>query len=231
MLRTHIFMAAVWVHFALRFSFPLAPLFVMNLFLFLVVVAIGISILKSREQQRRIALLGSYLGKYQIENLMESLTEGYLRALGESDTERQKQVWGVLAMAEKTLAVQFQRFAQEFSKVAEPQARVSKLALALPFADRLFPGATFDVRQAFTVHAQGITDVVENRLNQSARDQAYMLTAELFLMQHTCHWFCRSKAVASARTWARHKTAYAQLLEAVSPGTRRAYGALVGTQP
>ena len=54
------------------------------------------------------------------------------------------------------------------------------------------------------------------------------MSAELFLMQHTCHWFCRSKAVASARMLARHKTSYAQLLDAVSPATRRAYRALTG---
>ena len=32
------------------------------------------------------------------------------------------------------------------------------------------------------------------------------MSAELFLMQHTCHWYCRSRAVASARMLARHKT-------------------------
>jgi hypothetical protein len=200
----------------------------MKLLLLLALLGFVAYILTSREQHRRIALLGSYLGKYHIENLMESLTDGYLRALGENDADRQQQVWSVLATAETTLAEQFQRFAQEFSQVPEPQARVSKLAVALPFADRLFPGATFDLRSAFTLHAQGIADVVENRAGLSTKDKAYRLTAELFLMQHSCHWFCRSKAVASARMMARHKTAYAQLLLAVSPGTRGAYGALVG---
>jgi len=49
------------------------------------------------------------------------------------------------------------------------------------------------------------------------------------LFQHTCHWYCRSKAVASARLMARQKTTYEQVLGAVSPQTRRAYTALVGT--
>ena len=53
------------------------------------------------------------------------------------------------------------------------------------------------------------------------------MSAELFLMQHTCHWFCKSKTVASARMMARHQTTYAQLVAAVSPETRRAYGNLV----
>ncbi|MCY1373545.1 hypothetical protein D9M69_608290 [compost metagenome] len=55
------------------------------------------------------------------------------------------------------------------------------------------------------------------------------MSAGLFLMQHTGHWFCKSKAVASARMLTRHQTSYEQLLEAVSPETREAYRALVGT--
>ena len=53
------------------------------------------------------------------------------------------------------------------------------------------------------------------------------MTAELFLMQHSCHWFCKSKTVASARMLARHKTSYDQLVQSVSPDTRRAYLRLV----
>jgi hypothetical protein len=67
----------------------------------------------------------------------------------------------------------------------------------------------------------------KNSLGQSQKNKAFMLTAELFLMQHTCHWYCRSKTVASARMFARHKTTYAQLLESVSPETRKAYNALI----
>ena len=35
---------------------------------------------KTREQKKRIALLASHPGRYQIETLMENLTEGYLRS-------------------------------------------------------------------------------------------------------------------------------------------------------
>ncbi|MGD6322490.1 hypothetical protein VW363_22615, partial [Xanthomonas citri pv. citri] len=68
---------------------------------------------------------------------------------------------------------------------------------------------------------------VHNERGLSQRDKAFTLTAELLLMQHTCHWFCKSKAVASARMAARHRTPHAQLVESVSPETRRAYRALV----
>ena len=53
--------------------------------------------------------------------------------------------------------------------------------------------------------------------------------AQLLLMQHTCHWFCRSKSTASVRMQVRHQTSYAQLLAAVSPQTRQAYLAVLAS--
>ena len=61
----------------------------------------------------------------------------------------------------------------------------------------------------------------------SAKDRAYMMTAELFLMQHTCHWYCKSKTIASARMMARHQTPHEQLVNSVSEPTRKAYLALI----
>lgn len=199
----------------------------MELFTLLTLLALGAYLLKSRDQKKRIALLGSYLGKYQIEKLMESLTDGYLRALGEADLERRAQIWNMLDSAEVTLCEQFNRFVAEFSSVDAAEVRVSKLALAVPYADQLFPSATFDLQEALRIHARGIAQVAGNSQGRTQKDKAFTLSAELFLMQHTCHWFCRSKAVASARMLARHKTSYAQLVAAVSPETRKAYNALV----
>ena len=96
----------------------------------------------------------------------------------------------------------------------------------VPYADRFFPGAAFDMRRALMIHAQGISQTAHNAARLSPRDKAYRLTAELFLMQHTCHWFCKSKTIASARMLARHQTTYEQLLAAVSPETRQAYTVL-----
>ncbi len=200
----------------------------MELLVLLTLLAAGAYVVKSREQGRRIALLGSYLGKYQIEKLMENLTDGYLRALSELDPERQAQIWRMLDAAEVTLCEQFNRFVAEFSGVDEAQTRVSRLALAIPWADRLLPDSTFDLRQALRIHANGIEQAAQNSRHLTQKNKAFTLSAELFLMQHTCHWFCRSKTVASARMLMRHKTPYAQLLESVSPETRQAYGALVG---
>ena len=191
-------------------------------------IVIGAYLLKSNDQRRRIALLGSHLGHYQIEKLMENLTEGYLRCLGEDDPGRREQIWRLLDTTEEKLSAQFDNFAAEFARVGEKEARVSKLPLALPFAQQLFPAATFDLRQAFAIHARGIAGVMRNELHRPSKAKAFMMSAELFLMQHSCHWYCKSKTVASARLLARHKTSYEQVLDAVSPETRKAYRELTG---
>jgi len=200
----------------------------MDIFMLAIFVAIAAHLLKSKYQRGRIALLGSHLGKYQIEKLMESLTDGYLRALGEADPARREQIWNLQASTEESLCDQLKRFVADFSRLDEAQTRVSKLPLALPFADKLFPAATFDLRKALAIHAQGIIRAAEKTSQTSPRDKAYTLSAELFLLQHTCHWFCKSKIVASARMLGRHKTSYEQVLASVAPETRRAYTSLIG---
>jgi hypothetical protein len=197
--------------------------------LLILLAGYGAYTLKSKTQKRRIALLGSHLGQYQVEKQMESLTQGYLRALGEADTDRQTQIWNLLASSELDLCEQFDRFVAGFAKVEEADARVSKLPIFLPEAQRAFPGHTFDMREVLAVHAQGFRRVANNHEELSPKSKAFTFSAELFLMQHTCHWYCRSKTVASGRMLARHRTSYAQLLASVSPGTRQAYGALVGS--
>ncbi len=188
----------------------------------------GFQLLKAREQRRRIYLLGAYLSQYQIEKLMENVTEGYLRALDENDEERRAQIWSMLATAGQGLASQFRRFSEDFSKAWNGQTQVSTLGFAFPYADRILPRQTFDMRHLLAVHAEGITATAENRMARSLRDKAYTMTAELLLMQHSCHWFCRSRAVASARVQARHQTSHAQLIASVSPETRAAYCRLTG---
>lgn len=192
------------------------------LFSFLMLAAVFQAI-KGREQRRRIQLLGRYLGQYRIEQLMETLLEGYLRALGEQDAERRKGIWSMLTSAESELREQVTRLAEDFSNVWGDHALVSTLPVALPYADKLLPRATFDMRRALAIHAQGIDTVLTNNAHRSNRDKAYMLTSEILLLQHTCHWFCRSRAVATARMLKRHKTHYTQSIAAVSPETREAY--------
>jgi hypothetical protein len=99
--------------------------------------------------------------------------------------------------------------------------------MALPFVSLAIPATTFDLRKLLAVHARGISQAVANAQGLTPKRKAFNLMAELLLMQHSCHWFCRSKLVASARMLARHQTSYAQLLDAVSPETRQAYLAVV----
>ena len=61
----------------------------------------------------------------------------------------------------------------------------------------------------------------------SPKERAFAILAEMLLMQHTCHWYCRSKSVASDRMHASHRTSYAQLVGAVLPQTRQEYLGLV----
>ena len=202
----------------------------MELLVSLTLIAISAYMIKSRDQKRRIVLLAGYLGKYQLEKLMESLTQSYQRALSETDPERRAQIWNLSASTELALNEQFNRFVVEFAKVPEPETRVSRLAIAIPYADKLFPTATFDARKVLAIHAKGIAQAVhaEHTSDQATKDRAFTLSAEMLLMQHTCHWFCRSKTLASARMLGRLQTAYAQLLASVAPETRKAYRAVVG---
>lgn len=195
----------------------------MDLFLLAMLGTIAFVISRSVWQKKRMALLAAHLSQFRIEKLMETLTSGYLRALGEPTDNRRGQIFALLDDNEAALAGQFARFAEAFAKVDAQLTRVSTLPVALPWADRLVPGAGFDLREALRIHARGITETALNQAGASHRDKAFRMSAELFLMQHTCHWFCRSKAVASARMQMRHGTSHAQLVASVSPQTRAAY--------
>ena len=55
----------------------------MDLLLLALLLSTGGYAVNAQQQRKRIALLGAHLGNYQIEKLLETLTQGYLRALGE----------------------------------------------------------------------------------------------------------------------------------------------------
>jgi hypothetical protein len=201
----------------------------MDILPLVILLAIGFLLLKKSEQRKRITLLGRHLSNYQIEKLMETLAAGYLRALGESEPQRREQIWRHLDGAEAQLSQQFSRFSAEFSRLNDADTRVSTLALPIPYAANVFPQATFDVRKALALHAEALTQAVSNPSQRTLKQKAFTLSAELFLIQHTCHWFCNSKTVASARLLARHQTSHEQVLAAVAPETRAAYVALTGS--
>ena len=191
----------------------------------LFILATGIHWLNIQGQRKRTALLAEQLRPYQIEKHMAQLTGAYMRALGESDLERQQQIMQLQEQVEQQMAVEFQNLAREFAKLPAPVTRGFKVAL--PFIDQLSPKATFDMRRMLEVHAQGIERAVNNLQGLSSKERSFLMMGEMFLMQHSCHWFCRSKTIASARMLAQHKTHYEQALDAVSHETRKAYLSLV----
>ena len=187
----------------------------------LFLLATGIHWLNTQGRRKRTALLADYLRPYQIEKHMEQLTSAYMRALGEADLERQQHILQLQETTEQQWAVEFQNLAREFAKLPAPDTRAFKIAL--PYIDQLSPKATFDMRRMLEVHAQGIERAMSNRQGLPAKERSFRLMGEMFLMQHSCHWFCKSKTIASARMLAQHKTHYEQALDAVSPETRQAY--------
>jgi hypothetical protein len=191
----------------------------------LFVLATVIHWLNTQGQRKRTALLAEQLRPYQIEKHMEQLTGAYMRALGESDPERQQHILQLQDAAEQQLASEFQNLAREFARLPAPMTRGFKVAL--PYIDQLSPKATFDMRRMLEVHAQGIERTVTNLQGLGAKERSFRMMGEMFLMQHSCHWFCRSKTIASARMVAQHQTRYEQALDAVSPETREAYWAVV----
>lgn len=190
----------------------------------LLLVAAVVSV--KAQQRTRIHFLASFLGKYRVESLMADLMQGYLRALGEPDEHRQAAVFGLLDAKAHALCVQLNAFVLEFAAVDESLARVSRLPVAVPFAAQ-WKQTTFDLRKLLGVHAHGITEAANSSAEDTKR-KAFLMMAELMLFQHSCHWFCRSKLVASARLLAGHKTPYGQVLACVAPPTRQAYVAVVG---
>lgn len=198
------------------------------LFVLLPLAAIWV-IARRHEERQRIALLGSHLQKFRIEQRMEQLTDGYLRALGERDPERSEPVWQNLDATEEALQTELQQLADDLHEVWGERMRVSRWPVGIPHATRFFPQASFDFRSLVKLHAQGFSDARRNTEGLDRRDRAFRMTAELLLFQHSCHWFCRSKNLASARLLARHRTSHEQVLAAVSPATHAGYAELVGS--
>lgn len=191
-------------------------------FLLLVLTVLWL-VLRARYQAQRIVFLGQHLAGLQVERHMETLTQGYLRAVREKDSVRQAQIWPTFEASERGLAGQVQRLAEAMAGEPDALTRMGKWALCVPFIERFMPSATLDFKRVLHIHASGIRDVVANQQGLSDKERAYQLSAELFLLQHSCHWFCKSRTIADARLVARHQVNRAKVLTGVSPATRLAY--------
>src|SRR5690606_29054101 len=110
----------------------------------------------------RIALLGRHLASLQLERHMETLTEGYTRAIGEEAETRQLQVLDMLAQTERAVAIQVRSLANAVQKENLQAASVSTLSLCVPYVERFLPVVTRDFRELLHIHATGLRHVVDN---------------------------------------------------------------------
>ena len=181
-------------------------------------------LLRVQYQRARIALLGNHLATLQIEKHMETLTQGYIRAINEDSDTRQLQVLETYAQAERVVAAQVQSLADRMRNESEKATKMATLPFCLPHAERLLPDTMLrDFRALLQIHANGLRHVVDNEERQDAKTRAYCLMAELYLLQHSCHWFCKSRTVADARLMMRHQVNHQKVLESVSSVTRLPY--------
>lgn len=204
--------------------------------LLVTVVALALAwTFKTRAERARMARLATHLRQYDLEKLMETLSEGYLRAIGEEDAQRRQAIWTLLEPSERKVCEQFSQFAQRFGQESEAGSRVMRpawpasavLLWLQPVFPRLLERRSFDMRRLLALHAQALGQAVQ-ATQLPASQKAFTVLAELMLMQHSCHWFCKSRQVASARLLRRHQTPYPKVLASVAPETLKAYQALTG---
>ncbi|CDM23702.1 hypothetical protein [Castellaniella defragrans] len=189
----------------------------------LLIAAVAWLGLRAHYQRTRIALLGRHLAGLQLERHMETLTQGYTRAIHEASEARQIQVLETFAAAERSVAAQVRTLAEAMQQEGAQATCMSMLPVCLPYAERILPLPTRDFRALLRIHAAGLRHVVDNGGRWSPKDRAYHLSAELYLLQHSCHWYCKSRAVADARLTLRHQVTHRQALDAASDATRSAY--------
>lgn len=195
----------------------------MDIVLGVLLAAVVWRIICVKYQRRRIALLGSHLSGLQLERHMATLTEGYLRAISSDTESRQLQVLETFAQTERALAAQVRTLARSMQKEGTQATRMSVLRACVPHIERVLPAVTRDLRALLEIHAEGLRHVVDNEKNLEPKDRAFCLSAELFLFQHSCHWYCKSRGVADARLILGHKVDYQKVLDSVSDVTRSAY--------
>lgn len=195
----------------------------MDFFLILLATVVTWRLLCLRYQRTHIALLGRHLANLQLERNMETLTQGYTRAIHEKEEARQIQVLETFIQPEQATAAQIRSLADAMQREDALATRMGILSFCVPHIEHVLPASTRDFRKLLHIHADGLRRVADNENNWDPKTRAYHLSAELYLLQHSCHWFCKSRAVANARLMVRHQVQHQKVLESVSAKTRAAY--------
>jgi hypothetical protein len=118
-------------------AWPCTETRMMDTVILLLVAAIALHFVRARYQRGRIILLGRHLSSFQLERHMETLTEGYTRAIGEQDPSRQLQVLEMFAQTENAVATQIQSLADLLQKEPAENTRVGMLPFCVPYAERI----------------------------------------------------------------------------------------------
>jgi len=196
----------------------------MDFALTLLVVAVAWHMLRMRYQRARISLLGRHLANMKLERHMETLTQGYTRAIHEDSESRQLQVLDTFTQTENVVAANVQTLADAMQKESPRDTAMGPFAFCVPYVERVAPEAALrDFRALLHIHATGLRAVIANDAGLDPKTRAFHIAAELYLLQHSCHWFCKSRAVADARLLMRHKVDHKKVIESVSSATRAAY--------
>lgn len=195
----------------------------MDIALTVLAVIVAWRVMCLRYQRERIGLLGRHLANMQLERHMETLTQGYTRAIGEESESRQLQVLETFAQTEIATAAQARSLADAMQKEDAQATSMGALSFCVPYVERFSAGLTRDFRKLLHIHAAGLRHMVDNEEGLDAKTRAFHLSAELYLFQHSCHWFCKSRAVADARLVMRHQVNHQKVLDSVSAKTRAAY--------
>jgi hypothetical protein len=180
-------------------------------------------VLRGRYQRSHIALLAGYLSELSLERHMETLTQGYSRAIHEDSESRQLQVFETYHQTEQAVASQVRRLADSMQRESRQATSMCASKMCVPYVERFLPALTRNFVDLLQIHADGLKYVVDNEEGLSLKDRAFHLSAELFLFQHSCHWYCKSRTVADARLLLRHQVDHRKVLESVSSKTRNAY--------
>jgi len=196
----------------------------MDFVLILFVMAIAWHVLRIRYQRARIGLLARLLANMNLERHLETLTQGYTRAIHEEGESRQRQIFDTFTQTEQAVATNVRTLAESTQKESASDTVMTTFAFCAPYAERYVPAfALRDFRALLHIHAAGIRGAIDNTAGKDSKTRAFHIAAELYLFQHSCHWFCKSRTVADARLLMRHKVDHKKVLESVTPQTRTAY--------
>lgn len=196
----------------------------MEFALIMLMIAVAWHVLRVRYQRARIALLGSHLVNMNLERHMETLTQGYTRAIHEDNESRQRQVLDTFTQTENVVAANVHTLAESMQKESTEDTAMGTFAFCVPYIERCVPATALrDFRILLRIHATGLRATIDNQAELDPKTRAFHIAAELYLLQHSCHWFCKSRGVADARLLLRHKVEHKKVLESVSAVTRTAY--------